>query len=496
MNSFVTVRNVSFALPNGRELFQNVSFSLDVGLTALVGPNGIGKTTLARLVGGLLEPTTGTIHRQGPVVVFSQRENPTPIAVETFLAAEYTWSARGESLLQGIDRSALCTTLSGGQWMRVRLARVLREQFLILDEPTNDLDDAGRNAMVQFLRNHESGALLISHDRQCLALCNNILELSNRGLTKFGGGWAAYTTHKEKEREGLRKALEHAKRERDRALSEHHTQQARQEKRNRRGAEASARGGQAKILLGGRKSNAQVATGKATATSLARASDAVHDVYKAFQEVKVDPVMYADLLGCEIPAQKLVAEASDFNICLNRWLYGKNLQFSWRGNIRIALKGENGAGKSTLVQAVLGAAFETRGTLRKGNLVTLAIDQRCASLDDDKSIFENIRDVAMLSESEIRSGLARFLFTKEAVFQKASQLSGGERLRAALAKGFLSRSQPELLILDEPTNNLDLPNVEFLEKLVREFRGALIVVSHDETFLQNCGIQQELVLTA
>lgn len=127
---------------------------------------------------------------------------------------------------------------------------------------------------------------------------------------------------------------------------------------------------------------------------------------------------------------------------------------------------------------------------RFGDLVTLYIDQSCHQLDDNKSIFENIRDVSSLTESEIRNGLAKFLFTKESVFQKAGELSGGERLRATLAQGFLCAEKPELLVLDEPTNNLDLANIEFLEELVREFRGALIVISHDEVFLENCRVTQ------
>src|SRR5262249_4131909 len=154
-------------------------------------------------------------------------------------------------------------------------------------------------------------------------------------------------------------------------------------------------------------------------------------------------------------------------------IYHEDLDFTWRGNIRVALKGANGSGKSTLLSALLGASLHTRGELRRGDLATLYLDQRSSQLDDRKSVFETVRAGSPASDSEIRSGLARFLFSKDSVFQRVGDLSGGERLRAALARGFLAARKPQLLMLDEPTNNLDLVNVRFLERLISDFRGAL-----------------------
>jgi len=494
MHTLLNVSNLSFEFPNGRQIFNNLSFSLYCRLTALVGPNGIGKTTLAQLLCGELEPTSGVIRRNQSLTFLPQRKEPFAISINEFLGFNYIWSALGERLLENLDREALCTNLSGGEWMRVRLAATLDNQFLILDEPTNDLDRTGRNLILTFLREREGGALLISHDRECLSLCEEVLELSNRGLTKYGGGWETYAEIRDLERKNLQNALELATQERDSAINKRNQQKERQEKRNRQGVEAGARGGMPKILLGARKRRAQVTTGKIDVTTLELTQEAAQKAFQAFKEVKIDPVMYADLIKSEIPSQKLVAEANEFNIRFNDWVYFENLNFVWRGNIRIALKGDNGSGKSTLLKAILGQEFETRGQLRTGNLTKLYIDQRCSILDDNKSIFENIRDSSNLDESEIRNSLAKFLFSKEIVFQKISDLSGGERLRAALAKGFLSVQKPELLVLDEPTNNLDLVNIEFLEKLVSEFCGAVIVISHDEVFLANCKVTEEIEL--
>ncbi|AGH94497.1 ATP-binding cassette domain-containing protein [Pseudobdellovibrio exovorus] len=556
MSSIITAHQVSYELPNGLLLFENVSFSLDSKITALVGPNGVGKTCLSQLLCGELEPSSGRIIRKGIIRYFPQRQTPPPISVDEFLASESgseaeiglatgfesdlaSWSITRESLLSPLKqdllkkdllnnssaRPKLCTELSGGQWMRVRLAKALGAGFLVLDEPTNDLDRDGREALLDFLCQRQQwrtgGVLLISHDRECLNLCEDVLELSNRGLSKFGMSWNEYLLAKEQERQALQRQLDVSTRERNQAAQHRHDQIERQEKRNRQGSAAGARGGLPKILLGARKRKAQATTAKLDVRTLDKANAAVRSVHEALSQIKVDPMMYADLLGQPLPEQKLIAEARNFNLRFSNssagdstqtelphsgWLYAEDLNFIWRGNLRLALKGPNGSGKSTLLKELLtgtddaqGSLQKTnrdiRGELRKGQLRTLYIDQRCSFLKDDLSILENIREHAVADESEIRNNLAKFLFTKDKVFQTVQSLSGGERLRAALACGFMQEQAPELLILDEPTNNLDLANVEFLENLIQEFRGALVVISHDEVFLKNCGVTEEFDLS-
>jgi ATPase subunit of ABC transporter with duplicated ATPase domains len=347
----------------------------------------------------------------------------------------------------------------------------------------------------QLLRtSYSKGALLISHDRECLALCEEILELSSVGLTRYGGGWSAYAAERECERARLSSALEGARRQRDTAAAEITEQASSRERQARHAKQKAQRGGVPRLVLGARKRQAERTTGNRAHAMLEKAQAAIDAAREALARLKVDPVMYADIAGDALPAQKLVAQASAFNVRFRGWIYEADLDFSWRGNVRVAIHGPNGSGKTTLLKALRGELFETRGELLRGELTTVWIDQKCGLPDEERSVLENMAASCPGTESEIRNALARFLFTGQQVLQPAKTLSGGERLRAALARAFLGTRAPELMLLDEPTNNLDLVNVEFLEELMSTFKGAVVVVSHDTRFLNRCGVTQELTV--
>lgn len=494
MFSEIIVNGVTYELPTGLVLFEDISFSINSKLTALVGPNGVGKSCLAKLIVGELTPTAGSVTRRKNTSYLAQQDKPPQIPLEEYLSQKYTWSIIGEKLLKGIDQTILCTNLSGGQWMKVRLASTLGEQFLILDEPTNDLDREAKLVIIDFLSQLKHGALIISHDQELLSLCDEILELSNRGLRKYRSGWSAYETEKQQESDKAEHELEVAKRERDRMRTIRITQNEKQEKRNRQGKSFADKTGMSKIEIGSKKRQAQASTGKIDAATMKSETEKIRMAHQAYTEMKIDPIMYVDLIGARIPEQKLVVEANEYNILFDDWLFKNDLCFSWRGNLRMAIKGANGSGKSTLINSILGKKFQTKGELRLGNLVTLYLDQKCSMLNENETVFANVRAHSNYSDSEIRNNLAKILFVGDQVFQKIHTLSGGERLRAALACGLLSQQKPELLILDEPTNNLDLRNIKFLENLITQFKGAVIIVSHDEVFLKNSGIHSELIL--
>ena len=491
MGALVVAHGVTCELSSGRVLFTRLNLALPAGITGLVGANGVGKTCLARMLAGELAPASGNVQRHCAVTLLPQREVAAACTVADYLAGHDVHSAAGDALLDGIAPDTPCNILSGGQWMRVRLARTLDAGFLILDEPTNDLDYVARATVADFLRRRAGGTLLISHDRECLQLCADILELSNRGLAACGGGWAEYLAARDAERQRLDEALESARRERDRVHTQSQQDAQRRSRQQGHARARAARGGMPKLLLGMRKRNAQATAGRFASAAIDKSAQAVRTAQTALAAIKLQPVMYAGITGRELPAQRLVAAAQGFNIRHRDWIYAQDLQFSWRGNLRLAIHGANGAGKSSLLRMLDGATQLTRGHLHRGELRRVFLDQHHAALRDELSVLQNIAQCCQGTEGELRNLLAQFLFRGDAVEQPVGNLSGGERLRAALAQAFLRAGSPELLLLDEPTNNLDAANVEYLEEVVRGFRGAVIAVSHDRGFLERCGVTEE-----
>lgn len=510
MLAAIILNHLSFEYPNGRSILTDLSLSIESGITALVGPNGIGKSTFAKVLTGDLKPTAGSLHRREDVVYLPQFEMPPECSASDYLATHHPESDfRAEmpgGWLDGIDLNTSCLVLSGGQWMRVRLAAHWARGFLILDEPSNDLDRQARTGLMQLLRTHRRGVLLISHDRELLDLCDQVVEFSNKGVTKFGGSWSDYQKHRTRERDRLKMDLKKARHERSRVEDFRREAVDRQDKRNRRGEAMAARGGIPKVILGGMKRRAQATTGRVDRDSKKSAEIAVKDAYQKYASMKIDPVMYAKIADIKPITGKTIARAAEFNIRFGDWLYRPDLSFILRGDSRTAVRGKNGSGKSTLFRLLLGQkpglknvfAHEPafRGEIERATVPTLYLDQKLEGLVANQSILEYLRASAELTETEIRNELAMFLFHGEQVHQKIGSLSGGERLRVALARGFIGRSSPELIILDEPTNNLDLFNVEFLEGLIRAYRGAVLVASHDSVFIENCDLKDSLDLSS
>lgn len=508
MPAALILNRLSFEYPNGKSIFREISLSLESGITALVGPNGIGKSTFAKVLVGKLEPTEGTLHRREDVVHLSQLESPPAQTAMEYLESHGKDEGDLQQMPRGwfddVNLGLSCQNLSGGQWMKVRLAAHWGSGFLILDEPSNDLDQVSKARLVQFLKQHRHGILLISHDRELLELCDQVLEFSNQGLEKFGLSWNEYLESRSRERSRLEEELQQAKIERQRVGQSRQQALDRQNKRNRRGKRQAERGGMPKILLGGMKRRAQATTGRVDQETSEKADTAVRVAFEKFSAQKVEPVMYLKIAEFEPVKGKTIACATDFNIRFADWLFRPNLSFTLRGDSRLLIRGKNGSGKSTLFRILMGeewdrdgeqaAVPEQRGDLQCASVRTLYLDQKLARLDPKLTILEYLQKGADLPETELRNELAMFLFHGDQVHQKIESLSGGERLRVALAEGFIGRPAPELIVLDEPTNNLDLFNAGFLEGLIRAYRGAVLMASHDRFFVENCAMSSSIDL--
>jgi ATPase subunit of ABC transporter with duplicated ATPase domains len=504
----VIFRSVGFEWPNGQSVFKGLSFSLESGRKyGLIGPNGVGKSTLAKLAQGELEPTSGSIRKDSLVSYFSQFEAPPLATVKDYLCGLWAdvprCDAQTVAALQAhIEPGSSCADLSGGEWTRVRLLRRLASgaDFIVLDEPTNNLDRQARQSVLDFVRLTARGLLIISHDRELLGEVDAILELSNQGLAAFGGNWAFYADERGRERARLAGDLEAATRQRDQAAGARADKLRAQEKRMRRAQSAAPKTGLPRSVLGARKRQAQQTLGRIRSATDADFSDKVDSARSAFERQKIDPVIYADLPQTALPASKLVFDARELNFRyagMDRDLWQRNVSFSMHGPSRVCISGRNGSGKTTLLNLLTGFKSlegKTSGSLKLGGVEYGFVDQHSVLLDEELSVLDNVRAGSAQSVASMRNLLAQFLFAGDKALQGVSTLSGGERLRACLAKILLREPAPQLLILDEPTNNLDIMNLEFLEEALSRFQGAILVISHDLTFLKGIGVAEELHL--
>jgi ATPase subunit of ABC transporter with duplicated ATPase domains len=499
---------VDFSWPDGTTVFEQLSLALDERTKyGLVGPNGVGKSTLAKLIQGVLKPTGGTVFKNVSVAYFSQSEVPPDMPVAEYLADLWVNALAGEavviSLLQGeIDFSLPCSTLSGGEWTRVRLLRQIAvgADVIILDEPTNNLDRTSRASVLAFVEQTQRGLLIISHDRELLERVDVILELSNQGIATYGGNWSFYAAESAQERARLGDALERAQHERDRVKRLEREKRLMQEKRVRQAGKSAEKRGLPTIVAGAWKRKAEQTTNKLAQAGAQRVDEVVTQARQAFGEQKIDQVIYVDFPDASIHASKLVFEVQDLNFVYagaERPLWREPISYVMRGPRRLHIAGGNGTGKTTFVRLLthdFACPGTVQGSIRLGDIPYGFIDQHAQVLDAQKTVFENVRDATNKPVVGIRNILAQFLFPGEKADQLVATLSGGERLRAALAKILMVDPTPQLLILDEPTNNLDLVNLEFLERALKNYTGALIVISHDERFLEAIGITETLVL--
>ncbi|MBO4270733.1 ABC-F family ATP-binding cassette domain-containing protein [Microbispora triticiradicis] len=526
-DAFIVCSGLSFSWPDGTPVFTGLSCTVGGGRTGLVAPNGAGKSTLLKLIAGEHRPTAGAVAVEGEVGYLPQNLPFTagltvaevlgiaPViaaldAIESGDASEEHFTAIGndwdieERTRAQLDRLGLgdlafdrtLGTLSGGQVVSLGLAAQLlrRPDVLLLDEPTNNLDLAARRRLYDVLGDWTGCLLVVSHDRALLDRMDRIAELERGEIRFFGGNFTAYEAAVRAEQEAAERTVRSAEQELKREKREMQQARERAERRAGNAARNLKSAGLPRIVAGNLKRGAQESAGRAGQMHAARVGDARARLDEAERSLRDDQRITLELPGTNVPAGRTVFHGEGLRA---RDLFaGPGLDLTIRGPERVALTGPNGAGKSTLLRIVGGDLAPDGGTLRRADGRVAYLSQRLDLLDLDRTVAENLAAYAPgMPPAERMNLLARFLFRGTRAHLPVGVLSGGERLRATLACVLCAEPAPQLLLLDEPTNNLDLVSVAQLESALTAYEGAFVVVSHDERFLAEIGIERWLELS-
>ena len=580
MPHHITLDHISYAHPGEPPLFTDLSAVFSAPLTGLIGDNGTGKTTLFRLILGEIKPSQGTISTPPRIAYLpqdlglSEHQHLADIfgitkilrALDALESGDYspslydtigdawdieerTFAALAEYgfspalTTDTADPHAIrdllmrpLSTFSGGQTVTAALAALLRSnpEFILLDEPTNNMDSAAKNRLFAALETLTCPALIISHDRDLLERVNVIAELhaDRQGLAHlrlFEGNYSTYRQALETEQQAAQRRVTEAK---NRVRSAHREWVQAQEIISKNMAQVW-KDDQPDTILALTKDASRQAAAKLRVLRIGKQEQAQEAYQNAQDEVRVQEKIYAELSQQPLPAGRKVLELYrvdshrvDFRVSRETFAIKQptkvdSLHFSpaeadsesnqgtpaehpehliLSGPEHLRITGANGSGKTTLLEAIAHAQDpEYRSPVQPAYRVDYCLERayipQRITLDPQLTLLQSVqRANPGVSEQHLRDQLARLLFRRESVHHKTGELSGGERFRAAVAQVLLADPVPQLLMLDEPTNNLDISSVDWLVQALEAYTGALIVVSHDEDFCRRIRIDRTLAL--
>lgn len=505
----IQLNNASFRYPGEDYLFENLKLTVKEGdKTALVGANGSGKSTLLKILTGSIQLEEGNFFSEAksyyvPQIDLTIQQKDSPIYEYISQYYEEWWDVLptlDKMFGLSLDTEKTMGTLSGGELMKLNLSIAIKHNpdVLILDEPTNHLDIKSINTLVNFINDPKNKFtfLLVSHDTMFLdKVVNHIWELENKKITAYGGNYTFYKEQKELHLRGIRKQYELAKEKLERTQE---LEQREIEKQAKRANEAK------RAFIKGSIDKRRYGAGKDAASSLQSTKSAVverlmDDAAEKLEEFETEErkLAFINLKNTSENANRTIFELKEANLELNGKELLKGIKLRVAYGDRIVISGDNGSGKTSLVKALLNKVnntsesnVELTGDVYVGdNLAWVYIDQHYSLIKPDLDLIQNLMaSHPSITESKAKEQLGKFQFKNETEMHKLGKnLSGGEMVRVIMA--MITAFPIDLIILDEPTNNLDVETVEVLSKSLNQFRGAIIVISHNVDFLASINIK-------
>lgn len=526
----LTLNSVSYALPSGAPLFQNVNFTVaENQKAALIGDNGSGKSTLFKILTGEVVGQGAISVAEKPYLVPQQfgqfehyciadalRASDKLRALKHILNGDATdkwladlnddWTIE-DRVVQALEYWRIKRTdvflplssLSGGEKMKVFLAGLMihHPALVLLDEPTNHLDLTARKLFYSYIQDTTATMLITSHDRGLLNLLTPVIELSKSGTTLYGGNFEFYRRQKQIAADALLHDVQSKEKELRKAREKERESMQRQQKLNARGKSKQEKSGLPTIMQNTLRNNAEKSTAKLKDVHSEKIAGISADLAELRQSISDSSKMKLDIDASHLHYGKTLVELEEVNIVFQQEkLWTHNLSLRIHSGERIAIKGANGSGKTSLIKIILGRMRPDTGIIKRATFEALYVDQEYSLIDNNKTISGQAHafNTFNLPEHEINIRLNRFLFPKDTWDKPCISLSGGERMRLTLCCLSIGKRSPDVIILDEPTNNLDLQSAAILSAAINEYAGTLIVVSHDEQFLADSNVQREVLL--
>lgn len=527
--NMLILQNGSYSHPTGEVLFDNIQLTLHSHeKVALIGNNGSGKSTLLKMIAGQFPQPSGFLKKESepyyiPQVVgqFDDLTLAQALQIDEKLKAfqeilsgnasdtnlevlndDWTIEDRcREALsywkLDELDLNQSMKSLSGGQKTKVFLAGMLIHQpeFVLMDEPSNHLDVASRQLLFDFITSTSKTLLIVSHDRKLLNLLDKICVLDKRGITVYGGNYEFYQAQKSIELKALNQEVNSMEKTLRKAKEKERETMERQQKLDSRGKKKQEKAGVPTIMLNTLRNNAEKSTSKlknAHADKIGGISKDLHELRRALPDL--DKMKFG-FDSSDLHQGKVLVKTENLNYTYSdQALWKENRSFQINSGERIAIKGANGSGKTTLIRLILGNIEPTEGRIFRSMNQSVYIDQDYSLINNELNVYEQVSEFNQkaLLEHEVKTRLNYFLFDKNDWDKPCSVLSGGERMRLILCCLTLGVKAPDLIVLDEPTNNLDLESIEILTSAIQAYQGTVLVVSHDESFLEQINIQRVL----